>query len=63
MKGMYARGKSFNSRYGNNFSYNYKDKSNMKSFVQSTTNKDVETDLIRYLQQDTTLAPYKNIMK
>lgn len=62
MKGLYARGKSLNSRYGNNFSQNYKDKSSMKSFVNAS-NKDVDSELVRYLQQDTTLAPYKNIIK
>ena len=67
MKGLYARGKSLNGRYGSsgNFSYNYKDnsKNGTKSFLQNTTTKDVDTELIRYLQMDRSLAEYKNIVK
>jgi hypothetical protein len=53
------------NRYGgNNFSYNYKDKNNnIKSFMQNTKAKDIENDLVRYLQYDTTLAPFKNMIK
>jgi len=64
MKGLYARGKSVKNRYGgNNFSYNYKDKSSMKSFIQSTKNRDIDTELSRYLQYDTTLAPFRGMIK
>lgn len=65
MKGLYARGKSLNSRYGNNFSYNYKDnnRNNMKSFMQNANTKDIEAELIRYIQYDPSLAGYKNILK
>lgn len=65
MKGLYARGKSLNNRYGNNFSYNYKDsnKSNMKSFLQTSNSKDLEAELVKYLQSDSSLAPYKNLIK
>jgi hypothetical protein len=65
MKGLYTRGKSMKNRYGgNNFSYNYKDKNNnLKSFMQNTKAKDIENDLVRYLQYDTTLAPFKNMIK
>lgn len=64
MKGLYARGKSLNSRYGNNFSYNYKDgKQNKNSFAQASNPKDIETELIRYLQYDPTLAPHRNLIR
>ena len=66
MKGLYARGKSMNNRYGNNnFSYSYKDTSrhSMKSFLQPSNAKDIETELVRYLQTDRSLAEYKNIVK
>ena len=65
MKGLYARGKSLNNRYGNNFSYNYKDwnKTNTKSFLQTSNSKDLEIDLVKYLQSDPSLAPYKNLVK
>lgn len=64
MKGLYARGKSLNSRYGNNFSYSYKEnRNNVKSFVNATNNKDIESELIRYLQYDSSLAPYKGLLK
>lgn len=67
MKGLYTRGKSMKNRYGgSNFSYNYKDKNNntnMKSFLQTTKPKELENELVRYLQYDTTLAPFKNMVK
>lgn len=65
MKGLYARGKSLNNRYGNNFSYNYKDqnKQSTKSFMQNASSKDVETELVRYLQMDKSLAEYKDVVK
>lgn len=57
MKGLYARGKSMKNRYGgNNFSYNYKEKGGMKSFMHTSKNIDVESELTRYLQSDTTLS-------
>lgn len=35
----------------------------MKSFLQTSASKDIETDLVRYLQSDPSLAPYKNLIK
>lgn len=64
MKGLYARGKSMKNRYGgNNFSYSYKDKGSMKSFTQNPKNIDVDSELARYLQSDTTLARHSRVIK
>jgi hypothetical protein len=64
MKGIYARGKSLNSRYGSNFSYNYRDgKQNKNSFAQAVNPKEIDAELLRYLQYDPTLAPHRNLIK
>lgn len=63
MKGLYARGKSLNNRYGNNFSYKDGSKYQMKSFLQASNSKDIETELVRYLQGDTSLAVHRSIVK
>lgn len=35
----------------------------MKSFLQNANTKDIETELVRYLQYDPSLAAYKNVLK
>jgi hypothetical protein len=65
MKGLYTRGKSLNNRYGSNFSYNYKDnhRYQARSFISSQPTKEIESQLIKYLHQNQSLAEHSNLLK
>lgn len=70
MKGLYARGKSLNTRYTYNFSYQNGKPSTIsesgqtsKSFLNGITSQQVSQELVRYLEADPSLRGNKELIK
>ena len=70
MKGLYARGKSLNTRYTYNFSYQNGKPSTIsdsshssKSFLNLITSQQISQELVRYLEADPSLRGNKELIK
>jgi hypothetical protein len=69
MKGLYARGKSLNTRYTYNFSYQNGGRpmttsdTSQRSFVNQMTEHQVNQELLRYLEANPLLQKHQNLMK
>lgn len=66
MKGLYARGKSLNTRYTYNFMSQKPataDAGSTRSFVNSLTPQQVNQELARYMETEPILRNHKNMMK
>lgn len=66
MKGLYARGKSLNTRYTYNF-MNGKpataDAGASRTFMATMTHQQMNQELVRYMESDTTVRGYKDLVK
>lgn len=69
MKGLYARGKSLNTRYTYNFSsQNTKpstasDASSTRTFLSTMTSQQVNQELVRYMEADPSIRNNQNLLK
>ena len=70
MKGLYARGKSLNTRYTYNFSYQNGKPSTItetahstRSFLNTITSQQLSQELVRYLEADPSLRGNKELIK
>lgn len=68
MKGLYARGKSLNTRYTYNFMHQNGKPSTApegatRSFLSTMANQQVNQEIVRYMENDSTLRNHKNLLK
>lgn len=68
MKGLYARGKSLNTRYTYNFSYNNgrpatSPEAGQRSFLNQMTNQHLNQEQLKYLEAEPILQNHQNLIK
>jgi hypothetical protein len=69
MKGLYARGKSLNTRYTYNFSYQNgrpttsSGETQQRTFLNQLTPQQINQELVRYMEADSVMSNHQNLIK